>query len=419
MRTTTLIIVMGGNKKWSLPRYLWKGPATQLSSFETVTDWTAQGACTRVANTTQFKEGAQSMRTSTVSTGGTGDNRRDVTLDISGVGRILLWVYNHNANIVSDLSGSPGLKFYTTADNLNGYNLNLDKAWLVNGASGWGLYSLPRASLTNIGTPSGWNIVRLQLRFVAVAGVVADLSFDDLRLVNEAIPATLIQFDDGSTEVYTKAFPAMRANGLRGTVYVITSKIGTAGYMTWPQIQELQAAGWTIGNHTQNHTDLTTLTEAQQETEISAGITDLAAQGITTGKYLAYPQGSWNTNTITAMTNLNMLVGRSVYGHINRPCTIPNFDLYHMETDSIYAAGGSNPVTLAQAQGYIDDTITKQTVMPFLFHKLDDAANFQWSQADFTSLVQYIKAKKSQRLIADLTIDDFYKLHQGPVSIPK
>jgi peptidoglycan/xylan/chitin deacetylase (PgdA/CDA1 family) len=60
-------------------------------------------------------------------------------------------------------------------------------------------------------------------------------------------------FDDGTEDTYTVVFPIMRALGIRGTVAIISSLVGTAGYMTWDQIRELRDAGWAIINHTHTH----------------------------------------------------------------------------------------------------------------------------------------------------------------------
>ncbi len=70
----------------------------------------------------------------------------------------------------------------------------------------------------------------------------------------------VITFDDGLESTYTIAFPIMQQYGIKGTVYVVPSLVGTSGYMTLDQLTELHNAGWTIASHTWDHQDLTTLT---------------------------------------------------------------------------------------------------------------------------------------------------------------
>ena len=81
-------------------------------------------------------------------------------------------------------------------------------------------------------------------------------------------PEMVITFDDGYESVYTIAYPIMKQYGIVGTCYVVTSWIGTPGYLTLPELTELHNAGWTIANHSYSHQELPTLTTAQITTEI-------------------------------------------------------------------------------------------------------------------------------------------------------
>jgi peptidoglycan/xylan/chitin deacetylase (PgdA/CDA1 family) len=79
-------------------------------------------------------------------------------------------------------------------------------------------------------------------------------------------------FDDGTEDTYTIVFPIMRSMGLRGTAAIISSLVGTPGYMTWDQIRELRDAGWAIINHTHTHQLAATMagyTVAQCRAEIA------------------------------------------------------------------------------------------------------------------------------------------------------
>ena len=61
-------------------------------------------------------------------------------------------------------------------------------------------------------------------------------------------PKAVITFDDGIDSIYTnRAWLSDR--GIKGTCYVYPSAIGTPGYMTWAQLDELYALGWDICNH--------------------------------------------------------------------------------------------------------------------------------------------------------------------------
>jgi len=63
----------------------------------------------------------------------------------------------------------------------------------------------------------------------------------------------VITFDDGYEDNWTVATPILEKHGLRATFFVVTGKIGKPEYMTWPQLQAMQAKGMEIGSHTVNH----------------------------------------------------------------------------------------------------------------------------------------------------------------------
>lgn len=68
----------------------------------------------------------------------------------------------------------------------------------------------------------------------------------------------IITFDDGYRDVYTNAFPLLQKYGFTATIYVITDFVdrGLTPYLTWPQIEEMGAAGMEFGAHSRDHPDL-------------------------------------------------------------------------------------------------------------------------------------------------------------------
>ena len=103
----------------------------------------------------------------------------------------------------------------------------------------------------------------------------------------------VITFDDGFESAYTIAFPIMQQYGIKGTVYVVPKWVGAPGYLTLAELTILHNAGWTIANHSWDHTDLTSLTSADVTTDIQSAIDWLNQNGFSDGAdYLAYPYGS-------------------------------------------------------------------------------------------------------------------------------
>jgi peptidoglycan/xylan/chitin deacetylase (PgdA/CDA1 family) len=88
----------------------------------------------------------------------------------------------------------------------------------------------------------------------------------------EALPSRpiIITFDDGYEDLYTTAFPILRAHGFAAVAYIVTGFVDQPAYVTHAQVIEMDGAGMDIASHTVNHADLsrtsfgTTLMEAVQ-----------------------------------------------------------------------------------------------------------------------------------------------------------
>src|SRR5574337_1157112 len=241
-----------------------------------------------------------------------------------------------------------------------------------------------------LGLPGMWNTPLSDAQFQKLAG-------RNWR----GFEGLLITFDDGRANMYG-GFDYMRDRGLMGTQYVVTDLTDTANYLTHEQLQEMDGAGWIIGNHTKDHTILTTLTEAQQETELTGAKTALEGWGLTRGSlHVAYPGGGSNADTITAMTNTGMLTGRNT----EVTATIDPLAAYPYQI-GIASIGITNTTTLADVQALINTARTRGKYVALLFHGLVDAAPaaWEWTNANFQALVDWIIAQG----IPTKTIEDFY-----------
>jgi peptidoglycan/xylan/chitin deacetylase (PgdA/CDA1 family) len=68
-----------------------------------------------------------------------------------------------------------------------------------------------------------------------------------------------ITFDDGRADNFTEAFPELVARSMTATFFVITSRVGTPGYVSWEQLGEMRKAGMSIQSHTDTHPFLSEL----------------------------------------------------------------------------------------------------------------------------------------------------------------
>lgn len=108
-----------------------------------------------------------------------------------------------------------------------------------------------------------------------------------------------VTFDDGYENVYTEAFPILKKYNFKATVFIITSP--AEGHLTDDEIREMTASGLVMfGSHTETHRDLTTLSDSEIMTELSASkekIEKLTGKKATS---LAYPYGSGDERVVAA-----------------------------------------------------------------------------------------------------------------------
>ena len=120
---------------------------------------------------------------------------------------------------------------------------------------------------------------RLLLAVTALAILVAcDDSPTDPATASGAMTIT---FDDGWLSAYTRAFPILQANGLQANVGVVTNHVdgNLEGFMTLPQLQVLDQAGWSIVSHSVSHPHLTTITAEALEAELTGSKSWIEANG--------------------------------------------------------------------------------------------------------------------------------------------
>jgi peptidoglycan/xylan/chitin deacetylase (PgdA/CDA1 family) len=100
-----------------------------------------------------------------------------------------------------------------------------------------------------------------------------------------------ITFDDGWSDGYDYAYPIMQKYGYVGVFFVVSGRIDQPGAMTSRQLVELEATGNEIGNHTEDHLSLSTLTLERAKEEIDTGSAQIAQAIHRRPTSLAYPYG--------------------------------------------------------------------------------------------------------------------------------
>src|SRR5690625_757515 len=109
-------------------------------------------------------------------------------------------------------------------------------------------------------------------------------------------PLAVVSFDDQNLSDYDKAFPFLRARGIKGTSYIITSRVGDPGKMDWHHLHELKDAGWGIECHTDTHPNLNNATDQEIRQEMEAVNQKFIQNGLAKPRHIALPYGAGYNN---------------------------------------------------------------------------------------------------------------------------
>ena len=221
-------------------------------------------------------------------------------------------------------------------------------------------------------------------------------------------PEMVITFDDGYESVYTIAYPIMKQYGIVGTCYVVTSWIGTPGYLTLPELTELHNAGWTIADHSYSHQELPTLTTAQITTEIQSAITWLNTNGFSDGAYhFAIPYGYYNDAVIQVCSQLGLKTARTVdWATIS---TNPS-DIDFLELPCVILR--SDTSSPSEWQSWFDYSRATETNTIVLIHDIKPSADGVYetiTTSTFTQFIQYL----AQSGFKTLNINQWYNEMKG------
>lgn len=159
---------------------------------------------------------------------------------------------------------------------------------------------------------------REHLAYLKEAGYTV-VTLDDLLYAlaqGRALPEkpVILTFDDGYRDNYENAFPALREAEAVGTFFIITDFVTEERpeYMSWPQIQEMAAAGQQFGSHSRNHPNL-----AGQPVDylVWQALGSKEAIEIKLGqppRWVAYPSGKYDARTIAVFKSAGFWGGLTI-----------------------------------------------------------------------------------------------------------
>jgi peptidoglycan/xylan/chitin deacetylase (PgdA/CDA1 family) len=102
--------------------------------------------------------------------------------------------------------------------------------------------------------------------------------------------SVVITFDDGYKDNFTNAYPVLKKYDAPATVFLITGRIGSSGFLTWEDVNKMKDLV-DFGAHTVNHPILTSLTLKHAEGEIRNSKKDLEKRLGKDVDFFCYPSG--------------------------------------------------------------------------------------------------------------------------------
>lgn len=137
---------------------------------------------------------------------------------------------------------------------------------------------------------------------------------EDYILHDKEIPrkSVLITFDDGYLDNYFNAYPLLKENHMKATIFVISSLLDKEPFMTKKQVKELSENGIDIESHTFSHVDLDKKSYNEQKEELQKSKEELEKLLCKNVNAIAYPKGLYNEDTINAANDAGYDVGFTV-----------------------------------------------------------------------------------------------------------
>lgn len=213
----------------------------------------------------------------------------------------------------------------------------------------------------------------------------------------------VFSFDDGNVSQYKEAFPYMKANGYKGTAYVIGNAVGVEHdvYFNWEEAKEMYEAGWDIANHGKTHKNFIDLSLKEVEDELLECQSKIELHvGDRGSRHVAYPFGGHNDNVDKAMASTRMLTGRDAVGSSFSFDGLP--DYRHIPSVSV-----SENTPINNIKNLIDDVVENKKILVLQFHGImEKPTGPHISINKFREIVDWVSSKDYQLS----SISDLYDL---------
>ena len=199
-------------------------------------------------------------------------------------------------------------------------------------------------------------IFRAQMQAIAEAGVdVVSLAEVERWLAgNRPLErrTVAITFDDAFADFAETAFPVLQRLKFPATVFVPTAVVGGAEnwaganddarpLMDWDEIRSLAGKGVSFGSHTRKHCDLTAISEAELDEELSASRRELEDRLGKAAPHFAPPYGRSNSAVRSAIArhySLSVGVRLDEARRTSPACDLPRIEMFYYRDISRWRA---------------------------------------------------------------------------------
>lgn len=158
---------------------------------------------------------------------------------------------------------------------------------------------------------------------------------------NAEIPSktVIITFDDGYQDNFKNAYPILQKYDLKATMFVITDYVSLyPNYIMWDEAKEMQDSGvMNLESHTMDHLNLLKIDKDEAELQLRESKMWLEKHLKKPVKFIAYPEGDYNKDTIAILKKLGYEGAFTVsFGLVSK-----SDDPYEMPRVPIFGAEGS------------------------------------------------------------------------------
>ncbi len=383
----------------ALPQNYIKTAGTTIEEFDIFEEWTVDSATNgSIEADTEYYHGeaTQGLKINALANK-TCRGLKSVTLDLSNVNVIRVWVYIPDAAKVSNIS----IRFLSDTGPAYNRGSAIWQTCLGQAQDGWNHLTMHKNNFRIVGDLNWSNIVQIQPSVVALTENTS-ATFCEMDWGGEFLPRILIQFDDAAESQYTTSWDWLYGTmGFPATIWVPPAKLGTTGYMSKTNLDAIYTSGWSVGGHGYTHANLATASSAVRQAELSNSLNWLLDNGYTrAAHHMAYPFGATSAATQADVANVGFLTARGTSQQVQ---PAPPGNMYNL-----YGLIVLNTHTLAQIKAWIDQAAFSGAAMTLIFHGVKDA-DLLVDTDILTSTFQAIINYAIERGLKFVTIDEWYQ----------